>query len=169
MKNQQIGNNDDKISRNVTEILYKLISDVVLTSQKHTAWVCVRASLPKDKFDMPRWHTDGTYYSPRDSLQYKFAAALKGSQTLFLPMNDEMRNLYEENYTNREFLSRLFDSKKAECAQRGQGAFFLVGNPKIAALHSEPCIHAPRLFISVLPGNQSEIEELDHRWNFPSN
>lgn len=160
-----IGNQEDKVVGKATEILYQLVSNIILASKKQTAWVCIRAALPTSEFDIPRWHMDGAYYSPYDSLQYKFAAALKGSQTLFFPLTDDNRNIYLENHANRDFLSQFFDSRLAEVAESCQGAFFLVGNQKSAALHSEPCIQTPRIFISVLPGDDSEIEELNCRWN----
>ena len=40
-----------------------------------------------------------------------------------------------------------------------------MGNDKVAAIHSEPPINEKRIFLSILPGHVSEIEELRKRWN----
>lgn len=163
---REIGNNDEELIQKASDILNKIVMNVMNAFKKQTAWVTVRAFIPTKEYDMPRWHTDGYYYQPFTyGVQYKFAAALKGNQTLFFPMNDEMREVYKSNCNNREFLSRFFDVKQAETGQIGQGAFFIVGSPRCSALHSEPQINSTRLFISVFPGQECEIQELYERWH----
>jgi hypothetical protein len=125
---------------------------------------------------------DGRYYSPYHyGTQYKFATALKGNPTLFYPLDPSMRTLYE-NY-NQEFwkdyiftdieslvehaeeerivLSQMFDVNNAESPKQGERAFFIVGDHRFAALHSEPKINSKRLFISIVPGQECEILELE--------
>lgn len=76
-----------------------------------------------------------------------------------------MRETFNSNWDNRLFLSELLDINKAESSKQGQGVFFVVGDDKIGAVHSEPKKHENRLFFSILPGDESEIEELYLRWH----
>ncbi|NGX58315.1 MAG: hypothetical protein K940chlam3_01220, partial [Chlamydiae bacterium] len=39
------------------------------------------------------------------------------------------------------------------------------GDKNTAAAHSEPKIDTPRIFFSVLPGDENEIRELCDRWD----
>jgi hypothetical protein len=41
----------------------------------------------------------------------------------------------------------------------------MVGNRDRALIHSEPPMREDRLFISILPGYEYEITELNKRWN----
>lgn len=40
----------------------------------------------------------------------------------------------------------------------GEAIIYLIGD-KDAAVHSEPPIHAPRIFVSILPGSKRQINE----------
>lgn len=42
---------------------------------------------------------------------------------------------------------------------------FIVADDKTAAIHSERKIHVNRLFLSILVGDKSEIEEIYLRWH----
>lgn len=164
---RNLGNKDEELINSASEIINKIVLNVTEAFGKQTAWVSVRAFTPTNEYDRPRWHMDGSYYAPYYGVQYKFATALKGRSTLFFPVDEEGRKVYSPEHMNdREFLSQYFDSKLAESPQLGQGAFFIVGNDKFGALHSEPPIDTPRLFISVLPGQHCEIDELYNSW-FP--
>lgn len=88
------GNVDENLIQSVTDSIWKVVSNVTAAFGKQTAWVCIRTSIPNSYFDVPRWHVDGYFYSPYYGPQYKFAAALKGRQTLFHPLTpDEMNFL----------------------------------------------------------------------------
>lgn len=162
---REIGNRDERLIGEITDVICKVASNVTRAFEKETSWICVRAFTPTNEYDIPRWHTDGNYYAPFYGVQYKFAATFKGSQTLFYPMSKDMRKVYFENHNDREFLSKFFEIKDAESVQNGYGAFFIVGNREFGALHSEPKIDTPRLFISVVPGHECEIEELNKKWH----
>jgi hypothetical protein len=156
---RNIGNDDEELIQEATTIIYKIITQVTKGFGKQTAWVSIRASLPNHDYDIPRWHMDGYYYSPYFSVQYKFAVGLKGNPTLFYAIDETMRDTYWNHFQDRETLSQLFDVNQAETAPKGSGAIFIVGNRNYSALHSEPKIDSKRIFMSILPGQDCEIEE----------
>lgn len=176
---RDIGNDDPVLIQSITDIICKITSNVMQAFQNQTAWVLIRSSVPHPFFDMPRWHMDGYYYSPMYGPQYKFATALKGNPTLFYPLEPTERNAYltfhqefwegfiledigkwlQKLEKERAIVNQIFDIKVAQSPKRGWGAFFIVGDPKLSALHSEPKIDSDRLFIAILPGHESQIEE----------
>ena len=88
-------------------------------------------------------------------LSANLGAALKGKQTLFYAVSQDVRKEFDLHRDNRAFLSNLLNAAQAESTPKGYGAFFLVGDDESAAIHSEPPIHEERLFISVLPGRRA--------------
>lgn len=164
---REIGNDDEEVIQTVTEIIARAVDDVTKASNKNSAWVAVRAFLPDHEYDIPRWHMDGPFYGPypNPELVYKFAAVLKGRPTLLYNIPDDMRNIFNENWDDRIFRSQLLDLNKAESPKKGEGVFFIVGNDDLGAVHSEPIMDEERLFFSILIGDESEINELDQRWN----
>ncbi len=177
-----IGNENEELVKEASQAICKIVSDVTDAFGKETAWICIRASEPESHFDIPRWHMDGPFFSPRYAPQYKFAAALKGNQTLFYPLTSDTRKMFcdrdrvmnsidkgsfnLQTYLKRVeeeriALSELFDVKNAESAPKGYGAFFIAADQNFSALHSEPKFDSPRLFISILPGHECEIKELE--------
>lgn len=164
---KSIGKNNTKKSKSVADLVTRLVNNAILSFKKETAWVAVRAFTATNFWDSPRWHSDGYYYSPYTGEQYKIAIALKGASTLFYPLADEMRekfNSLQFNPENRETISKMLDTSKAVSVALGHGAIFIVGTP-YAAVHSEPPIHEERLFLSIVPGNKAEIEELYNNWH----
>lgn len=162
---RSIGSNNEELIQKITEIIFQIAYNVKEASNKETAWVCVRASIPNHDFDIPRWHSDGYYYAPYSGFAFKFATILKGNSTLFHQLSKDIRDVFDLHFDDREFLSNLIDVNTVESAKLGQGAFFIVGDRNRAAAHSEPKIDGERLFISVLPGNDDEINELYARWH----
>jgi hypothetical protein len=158
------GRNSESLVQKITETIFSIASRVNKASNKETAWVCVRASIPNHLFDMPRWHKDGYYHSPYAGFAFKFAATLKGNPTLFYQLPQEMRAVFRSYSGDREFLSHLLNTDAIELPKFGQGAFFIVGDEDNGAAHSEPKMDGERLFFSVLPGNENEIEELRVCW-----
>ncbi len=160
-----IGNDDERAIQTVTEIILETALKVAKACGKETAWVCVRSFVPSPAFDQPRWHVDGYYYPLYSGFPVKFVAALKGPQTLFYRLPEELRETFIVNERNQIALNKLLDGTKAESPNRGFGAFFIVGDEHASAIHSEPPIHTERLFFSVLPGDKAEIDELYTRWH----
>lgn len=162
---RKIGNDDEELIQEASTIIYKIITQVTKGFGKQTAWVSIRASQPNPLFDIPRWHTDGYYYSPYFGMQYKFAVGLKGNPTLFYSLDETMREIFRKNQEDRVTLSQIFDVNKADTAPKGFGAIFIVGPRDYGALHSEPKIDSNRIFISILPGQDCEIEEFYQKNN----
>lgn len=145
---REIGDNEESLIQKITRVIFQIASNVKEASNKEAVWVCIRASTPNHLFDVPRWHQDGYYFFPYAGFVFKFAAALKGNPTLFCSHLDE----------------RGFSGQEIKSPCLGQGAFFIVGDKERGAVHSEPKIDSERLFISILPGSESEIKELKARW-----
>jgi hypothetical protein len=78
-----------------------------------------------------------------------------------------MRNIFNDNWANRNFLIELIDSNAIESPKKGQGVLFIVADKEIGAVHSEPKINNNRLFFSVLVGSEPEIHELYSNWHAP--
>ncbi len=161
---QSIGNNRKELIQKITEIISKVVSNVKEASNKETAWVSVRVFTPIHAFDIPRWHWDGYYYSPFSGLAFKFATVLKGNSTIFYQLPQNVRKVFRSHCNDRTFLTNLLERSHIESAKLGQGSFFLVGDMNNACVHSEPKIDGERIFFSVLPGNENEINELKARW-----
>ena len=153
----------NRVAHRVAEIAHTILS----TSGKETAWICLRAGLPNTKYDQPRWHMDAHYYDVKaNSIQYKYALALIGSSTLFYPIpkeHIETRKIIWRHMANRQFMSELCDPGKVVSPQRGQGIYFIAGDCRIAAIHSEPPIHENRLFFSIIPCHEEEIASLKEK------
>ena len=162
----EVGSKNSSLNRLAARIIHEIAEKVVKASGKETAWVCVRASTPSDEYDLSRWHTDGSFYKPYGSAQLKFAGVLRGASTIFVDLIDKKDEFHEiegrKDLFDREkrvMFRDLIPSESIVHPNFGQGAFFLVGSNQ-AAIHSEPAFAESRLFFSVVPGTQAEIEEL---------
>lgn len=161
---KEIGPNEPAHVVRVAKRIDAIAREIIEASGKETAWFCLRAALPTDFFDIPRWHLDGYYYRPSDNaMQYKFAIALKGAPTLFYPLSNEFKELravIRQNMINRKFTHELFRAEEIVSAPKGTGVFFIAGDNNRAAFHSEPPIHENRLFFFLVPCASEEIERL---------
>lgn len=166
--------NDEEIIQKITANIVRIAHQVNQVAGKETAWVSVRLFTPNHDFDIPRWHQDGYFYAPYSGFVFKFATVFKGNSTLFCQLPKEVREIFQMNFDgglqlsleHREFINSLLEGCVKESPQLGDGAFFIVGDNESAAIHSEPKIDGERLFFSVLPGDDTEIDELYRRW-FP--
>jgi hypothetical protein len=162
-----IGKNDVKCSELIAQLISKLVNEITLGFNKETAWVTIRTTTPTNAWDLPRWHTDGYYYSPYEGGQYKIAIALKGPSTLFYNLSYDQRDQFQSlqfNPENREIIAKMLGTTNLAPIDSEKGVIFIVGsnNP---AIHSEPAIKEERLFLSVVPGNKLEIAELYNNWH----
>ncbi len=153
----------------IAALVCKLVGNVLEDYQQETAWITLRSCTPTPLYKTPRWHTDGYYYSPKVGNQYKVVMTLKGKPTLFTnappTMKDQFYMLQENNASNE--INSLLAHCLIESADSGQGTHFIVGS-KDAAIHSEPDITEPRLFLGILPGTKEQIAQWqqitnDHR------
>ena len=87
--------------------------------------------------------------------------SLKGTHTLFSQLPKELREVFRVHAKDRAYLGSLLDPSQIVTAKLGEGTFFVVGSLSCAASHSEPRVDSQRLFISIVPGNEDEIQEFD--------
>lgn len=164
-----LGSHSEDVAKRAARVIERTVEFVLQTTGKESAWVCVRVFRESSFFDQPRWHTDGRYFGFDDLFKsqtcVKFAAALKGPGTLFYPVSEEEGGVFQAHRNDRGFLARFLDPQKAIQARPGEGAFFVVADPLHSAVHSEPPLTEDRLFFSVLPGSNEEIQELFGRWH----
>ena len=159
----RVGPNDLNVVKRAAAKIDRIVKMVMSSSGKQTAWICLRASTATDRYDLPRWHMDGHYYRQSDSLQYKFATTLIGASTHFYPLSrelKELRRVIRIHTGNRKFTSELCQGGPIFSPTVGEGVFVLAGDRNVAALHTEPPIHEPRLFFSIVPCSEEELKDL---------
>jgi hypothetical protein len=162
-----LGANAVEATAIIARLISSIVDGIILHFNKETAWVTIRAATATDTWDLPRWHSDGYYYAPYVGEQYKAAITLKGATSLFyqLPLKlQEQFNALQMDPDNRTVIAKLLDPTLAVSIKHQQGVIFIVG-ANYAAVHSEPPIHEPRLFFSVVPGNKTQIDELYNNWH----
>jgi hypothetical protein len=166
---RSIGNDDEAAIDAVTSAVYRIAGLLTQAAGKERAWISLRATLANDAFDMPRWHTDGYYYLPQcenddysSKLVFKFAAVLKGPPTLFYRLPSFARQEFEAHAEDRAYLANWLPSDHIESPARGHAVIFIAGNlyRVAAAVHSEPKMDQPRLFFSIVPGDETEIAQM---------
>ena len=151
----------------ITNLVDRLSSNVVDSVSGESAWVALRTSVENSAFDLRRWHIDGPFFGLFETdpvFTAKFATTLKGDTTLFYPLPEDMRDNFCETQNDRPFWHAKLDDSLIIRAKIGQGAFFVVGDPERNAVHSEPKITQDRIFLSVVPGTQEQITELERVW-----
>jgi hypothetical protein len=149
---------------------------------EHTAFwlkICIWLD-PTDQYDVPRWHQDGTYWKTGpEELPYKVGTVFKGASTLFLEpkveyvltMKESAERLYQAKYSSKEeaierlWLAEQFKEAAIFQGKSGELARWVVASDEFAAIHSEPPIHGPRIFLSFLPGTEEQIRELCRNQN----
>jgi len=174
----------------LNKIIHKLTDKITDSYKTKYCWMTIRVTLPHHEYDIPRWHKDGRFFNS-DTVQTKFATVLKGPGTLFIKEskkvneiynknNEEIRECYKKNKVTKMFdneienkyrkiLARKLKNVKHNQLEPNQGLIFLVGvnknNDLIGLMHSEPKNDTPRIFISILPGLETEIMDLQKKWN----
>ena len=171
---QSLGNTPE-LSACAAETIDRVVKDSLLAVKADTAWFTLRAFLPTHAFDIPRWHTDGRFYTETETDQKKIATTLKGPSTLLndLPdglrsaFHEKLRSSYDDTPEERHAINTLIDPKNTQRAGHGQATIFIVGSEDRAAVHSEPAISTERIFLSILPGSHAQIKELRQTWEAP--
>lgn len=162
----ELGSNSKESALQAAALIAQIAKKVVEASGKESAWIHLRASPPTDKFDLPRWHTDGYYYIPEgpDDLLFKFAMTLKGPPTLFYQLPQDLRSVAVRHMRNRKYMKAFCLDENIIMPRLGEGAVFIGGlNNGVAAMHSEPPIHENRLFFSVVPYTEKHRSEIKAR------
>ena len=181
----ELGNNRQD-AQAAAHIIYTIVLRDIALCGAPTGWIALRAFEPNDSYDLPRWHTDGTFYLSEEHCCYKLAYALKGPATLFVRLPHDTRAEFfkiqnstfaemnkklskEERYNimhgNRIKLAELVDPYNLSYLPADTAAIFVTGNPYRSAIHSEPPIHENRLFMSIVPGSYEQIQE----WKIKNN
>ena len=168
--------NTPETSRNQAMLVGKVITETIEKFGSETAWITLRTSKPTTEYNIPRWHTDGYYYSPteQNESQYKAVIPIKGTGTLLNSLSGEDREKLEEinrlplkESDKRQMASHIVPLENAETTPIGSGTVMVAGSDS-ATVHSEPPIHSDRIFLSVLPGSREQIKELEQRWKQPT-
>lgn len=182
----KVGENNLKNIKIIEKIIKKITNKVLVSFDMDHFWISIRPSVPNNKFDIPRWHHDGAYFSNIDN-QAKFGFVLKGPGTLFIKKSKKVIESYNKIHDKfRKELNEIVDIKlrndlefqrkinekyrpifakelskyKIRQVKNNQGVIFWGGKDiNSKALHSEPKIDQHRLFISILPGTKEMIKE----------
>lgn len=159
--------NDESHSLSIAEKIANIIHELIPVNK--TAYIIIRATTPNHNFDIPRFHTDGAFYEPYDSPQYKIAMTLKGASTLFVEPSQNQReelDIIQKNFSASEMLDyqiksqQIFFNSSILTASFGQASLFRVGIPhEEAAVHSEPKMETERLFLSIVIGSKEQVEK----------
>ena len=183
----KIGNNKINDSIIISNIIKKLCIEVCngFSENKIACWLSIRVSLPNNRFTIPRWHMDGKFYNVNlrnvqsNDIQLKFITTLKGQGTLLANPTKKIKSKYwtitngnstdpktefKKRMDDRVIIDNLLQKFKIQ-SKNDEGVIFVCtandrNNYMIRGLHSEPDIVEPRIFISILPGTEREIKEL---------
>jgi hypothetical protein len=171
-----LGNNPQRNILPLSGLILRIARSSTEFFEAEAAWVCVRASLPSDEFDTPRWHTDQKYFTA-DGRIYKTIFTVKGPPTRFARVVDAREHKrIKEKYT-RDFFLKLRNNPEAVKEEdlrmrrelmatveelpsfgRERAVIYLVGDEE-AKVHSVPVLSEPRLFMQVLNGSHGQIDE----------
>jgi len=188
----KLGTNDKECITILEKAIEKILDNVLLAYEKEYYWIDIRVTLPNNDFDIPRWHKDGPFFR-LNKKSPKFATILKGPGTLLIKstkktneiyndikkkINDDINKLNKINITKedhnkidnkyRPIFAKALKNRKIIQPKNNECIIF---HPQITrfkndgALHSEPKMDTPRIFISILPGIKEDIEELNKRWS----
>lgn len=185
----KVGENNLKNIKIIEKIIKKITNKVLISFDMDHFWISIISSIQNNKFDIPRWHHDGFYFSNIDN-QAKFAFVLKGPGTLFIKKSKkviESYNKIQDKYKKelneivdiklrndpeiqlkikekyRPIFAKELSKYKIRQVKNNQGVIFWGGKDiNSKALHSEPKIDQHRLFISILPGTKEMIIEREN-------
>lgn len=173
-----IGNNNQEQIEILYNLINRIINDVINGYKAEDAIIDIRFALPNNDYIIPRWHYDGAFFGHRGILESKFVMTLIGDGTLICKCSQDVRQefikLFEaqtpdnrDNIDNRkilnDFLLSASEDGTADIKQIkencGCGCVFILENKNIEALHSEPNITKPRLYISIVADSNENIKK----------
>jgi hypothetical protein len=171
---ESLSESNYKIAGEMSELISRLINNVIASSKSHNALIDIRATA-KSGFGhlswCPFWHIDPCVDQPQSHCSV-VAFTLKGPATMFYPMDqvnrDEFLEVFlewSENDTIKDILQRrqLVCSMLSKCkpvyAHFGQGTVFLTGYTS-GALHAAPFTQEERLFIFIEPATKKYMESI---------
>ena len=180
----QLGANAEEVTKTIAELITRLAEVMLKTFNKSSVWLAVRTSLPNTDWDVPRWHRDGGFLNDDNgnlvTEEFKLVFTLKGAPTRFAEVIDIQK--FEE-YEREEILNNEHDGlegyeeralairrkleetvREIPVGKKGFATIYRVDGTH-GKIHSEPEITEPRIFISIITGSQSQIEELQRRFS----
>lgn len=188
-----IGTNTQDDIKKMRKLIMNIIHTVLKVYKKKHFWLDIRVTQPKHDYDTPRWHKDGRIFSsdPNELYTSKFVTVLKGPGTLLIKGTDKVNQIHINNFEKqckeaippkntkmsieqsiriqekyRPILTKELADEKIVQVKNTQGLIFFTGvSMEQGALHSEPPINEPRMFISILPSSEANIIALKKRWN----
>lgn len=170
-------------SRLITDIVQMACSQASGQEGQEACWLTIRSRVPTDEYKVPRYHRDGSYYKVKpNQIQRKFLLTIKGPGTLVSEptkqVADKFFDLFYDsvdgfNIEKRKQLAKILENDKISPPAQltnNQGAWIttyknILGSSDRATIHSEPNIIQPRLFLSVLPGSNEQIESIRSRFD----
>ena len=150
-------NTDDQI-----HIIYKIIDQTIKTVlygyKREHFWLSIRVTTNNDRYNIPRWHTDGLFFNSKIPNQSKFVTVLKGPGTLLKESTDEIKKMFNKKDDRSVVAEKLQDFPTIQLSN-DQSLIFSVGDDN-SAIHSEPRMDnmkEGRFFISILPYKEEDI------------
>ena len=179
----KLGGNSKEIINNISSLVIRVAEITQKDFNGESCWVNIRTTLPNNKYDIPRWHTDGRYFEHKpEEKVYKLVFTIKGSPTRFAEKTDSdnydrieggYSDNYESNFKNnpeeykkedirirKELMSTV---KEIDPPNNEQAVMYLVDS-KDAKVHSEPKMNEPRVFMQILVGSKDQINEWKGNW-----
>ncbi len=184
---EDIGDNKN-ISRNVVEIINKIVKQVMDEMKQESAIIWIRTQVSHERKQF-RWHRDGRYFKTNDAsdLVYKFVISLSGNSTPIIT-NDNIIKKYDDNLKKSNeiygyvlskikttddfnvdfsiFLSDSFEQTNNDTigdnyvtSKPREGVYILNNGHKDSVIHSEPLVEKNRLFIAILPYTTEKCKE----------
>ncbi|MHB8710088.1 MAG: hypothetical protein ACYC6X_00880 [Minisyncoccota bacterium] len=161
-----VGENNDITANIISKLIVRIAKHVTKYFDTKFAWIETKTFLANDTFVIPRWHIDDKFFKPHTA--HKLAWAIKGSQTRFGVTEDptEFSKLTAleiqaghgtgENIRARKELDQIVDEVKT---QRNEAAVLYRSAGENPVVHSEPHMNENRLFLGIVPGTKTEINE----------
>ena len=182
-----LGNNRSECIKIIEKFVTKLLNKILLVFKTKYYRLEIRATLPNNIFDIPRWHKDNRDFGESITKVPSFVTVLKGPGTLLikntkkvstiyndtlkkiniecrkidnknLPFNKAFLELAKINIEHRLLLAKNLKTIKIIQIKNNEGVIFYP-----SALHSEPKIDTPRISIFILPVNETNVEMLKQR------
>ena len=184
-----LGDNNMVLVNKMEKIIHNITKKVLKGYNMKHFWMDIRVTMPCNNYDMPRWHKDGPFFTNdiNEKNTSKFVTVFKGPGTLLIKgtkrvieiynkvrekQSNEMRlcSTIEEQFkvadSYRPIFAKEFSEEPIIQVKNNEGLVFFTGTPiNIGALHSEPKLDKPRMFISILPSTEENIMGLKKRWN----
>jgi len=188
-----IGTNDMKIITQIKRIILRITRTVAQGYKTDNFWLTIRVTTPNNGFDIPRWHKDGTHLPNIMDPQPKFATVLKGPGTMLVKGTEENNAIYQkivtkmskedypkkqikeytkedfEKYDNienkyRKVFNKAFKDRSIQVKKYHSVIFFGGNDREKCAIHSEPVMNQPRLFLSIVPYSKQNIELMKEKY-----